>query len=158
MLSSALPIRMVESTDTMAVVLQPMQHPLMIPLKILLVEDNDSDAELTRVVLDTLDIPYMLQHLRRGSEVVPYLVRQGRWSNEPAPDLILLDLGLPGEDGFEVLSDIAAMHGAIHAIPIVVLTGYEQFSYLKKVYEGRIADYLTKPCNPDKLRRLMSGK
>jgi len=120
------------------------------PLKILLVEDNRGDAELTRLSLDETDIPYTLVQLQKGSDVLPYLNHQ----DKSAPDLILLDLGLPGEDGFEIIADITAM-GAAHAIPIAVLTGYEHFAYLKKSYEFCVTDYITKPCTTESLRKLM---
>jgi len=131
---------------------------LLSPVHVLLVEDNAADAELTRLALDATAIPYLLAQLGGGHEVLPYLRHLNRCAAEAAPDLILLDLGLPGEDGFEILAEIAKMRGAIHDIPLAVLTGYENFAYLRKTYEPCISDYLAKPLCPMRLERLATHK
>lgn len=135
---------------------RPLRRARRKPLNILLVEDSASDAELTRLALDGAGIPYTLERLEKGTDVVPYLLHRGYFADESVPDLILLDLGLPCENGFEVLESIASMRGATRGIPIVILTGYEHFSYLKRSQALCIADYLTKPCCSDRLRRVMA--
>ncbi len=79
-------------------------------LRILLVEDDASDALLTAVALDETHIHYDMQALTSGMEVVPYLRRLGA-QGEPMPDLLMLDLSLPVMDGFEVLSQLAELAG-----------------------------------------------
>jgi CheY-like chemotaxis protein len=126
-----------------------------LPLRILLVEDNTSDAALTSIALDETNIPYTLHRLNKGTDVLPYLMQQGMLSADISPDLILLDLGLPCQDGFEILAEIATLRGAIRGIPIVILTGYEHFAYLKHNSQLCITDYLTKPCDTGILRRIL---
>jgi CheY-like chemotaxis protein len=126
------------------------------PLKILLVEDNASDAELTRISLDSTDIPYTLQRLQKGTDVIPYLTHKGFFIDKAVPDLILLDLGLPCENGFEVLEEISKLRGAVRGIPLVILTGFQHFSYLKQSHELCVTDYITKPCSTEKLRGILS--
>jgi CheY-like chemotaxis protein len=120
------------------------------PLHILLVEDTMSDALLIRTALDDACLPYHLQRLRGGDEVLPWLAL-ARGENA-LPDVILLDLGLPRMDGFELLSELAASGMALRAIPIVILTGYEDFEYVRKSYNLHVPAYLTKPCHSEKLR------
>ncbi len=122
------------------------------PLNILLVEDNTADAALTQMALDGLRIPYRLKQLRNGLDVIPYLTQP----NAVLPDLLLLDLGLPGEDGFEILAEMTAEKETLRHIPIAILTGYEHFEYVEKSYELSIAGYLTKPVSADKLSSVVT--
>jgi CheY-like chemotaxis protein len=125
------------------------------PYNILLVEDNTHDAAYIKVMLDEINLPYVLKRLKKGNEVLPYLLRKGMFSLHPMPDLILLDLGLPCLDGFEVLNDMTDMSGDIRSVPIVILTEYKHFGYLKNTHDLCIFDYLTKPCDPVKLRKVL---
>ncbi len=126
-----------------------------VPYNILLVEDNSSDAAYIKMMLDEIQVPYTLERLKRGNEVLPYLMRSGVFAGRPTPDMILLDLGLPCLDGFEVLNDMTDMSGEIRSVPIIILTEYKHFSYLKNTHDLCIFDYLTKPCDATKLRRVL---
>lgn len=125
------------------------------PLRILLVEDEASDAELTDIALDATGVPYMLHRLEKGSDVLPYISRQMPFDRELWPDLILLDLGLPGKDGFEVLAEFATLPAVIRSIPIMILTGYSHFAYLRESYGLWIPAYVTKPCSPESFREVL---
>lgn len=131
------------------------------PLDILLVEDNEADAELTAIALEKTGIAHRLGRVCHGGEVVSYLTRR-IYAGKAPPDLILLDLGLPGEDGFEVLSEIHAMRGSAWSVPVVILTGFEHFDYMKTEGAFYILDYLIKPCDYQALaailRRIDAGR
>lgn len=73
-------------------------------LDILLVEDNPGDARLTREAFAETDPETTLHVVRTGDEALDALA--DRDSDEPLPDLVLLDLNLPGLDGCEVLGEI----------------------------------------------------
>lgn len=123
------------------------------PLDILLVEDVLSDALLTRIALDGAHIPYKLSTLRNGSQLLPYLERYRRHY----PDLILLDLGLPGMSGFDVLNVLATNPPAIRSIPIVILTGLTYGEYfLGDSYPLCILDYIEKPCSANKMGDILA--
>lgn len=145
-----------ERPEDSATPMHPKRRTVTLPVKILLVEDDNADAELTRLALDRVTVPHTLVQLRMGTDVLPYLKHEGLFTDESAPDLILLDLGLPGEDGFEILEELAELHGTPLDIPVVILTGYEHFSYLKKTYELSVTDYLTKPCSAEQLQTILS--
>jgi len=129
-------------------VLDPVIHTKPI-VNILLVEDSKSDVILTRVALDKLKIPYQVSVLNQGSKVMPYL----KDNDNPKPDLILLDLGLPDGTGFDVLEDMAAQPVKYREIPIVILTGYDNFSYIRQMPSLLIKDYIYKPCKPPEMLR-----
>lgn len=125
------------------------------PLQILLVEDEASDVLLAEYSLDLANIEYELHTLRNGSEVMPYLKRQGAFRDEQKPDLLMLDLSLPKQDGFEVLASLAANAGRYRSLPIVILTGDSQCSFLRNTFALNIVAYITKPCTVEKINHLI---
>ena len=91
------------------------------PIEILLVEDNPGDVDLTREGLADGKLRNNLHVAGDGEEALAFLRRGGEHADTPMPDLILLDLNLPGKDGREVLAAIKADEQLGH-IPVVVLT------------------------------------
>src|SRR5580704_15787028 len=89
--------------------------------EILLAEDNLNDVELTRVAFKRSKLLLNLHHVRDGEECMAFLRKQGKYSNAPTPDLMLLDLNMPRKDGREVLAELVADE-TLNAIPVVVLT------------------------------------
>ena len=69
------------------------------PVEILLVEDNPGDVRLTREAIREAKIRNQLNVVRDGEEAIAYVRRQGAYADQPRPDLILLDLNLPGRTG-----------------------------------------------------------
>jgi CheY-like chemotaxis protein len=126
------------------------------PLDILLVEDNVSDEILTRKAIDSTLIKCETHSLQKGDEVLPYLWRRRQGGTLKMPDAILLDLGLPGIDGFEVLAQLNRAPASIRAVPIVVLTGYKDFQYACGIYDLCFLAYLSKPCDPQVVRRMLN--
>src|SRR4029453_17805762 len=91
------------------------------PMEILLVEDNWDDARLAYEFLKEGHIPHRLTWLWDGDEALDFLHRRGKYARVPHPDIILLDLGLPGVDGREVLKDLKG-DAELSDIPVVVMT------------------------------------
>ena len=89
-------------------------------VRILLVEDNEIDVEVTKRVLAKAGVSVGLQVVRDGADALDaLLLERGR---SKLPRLVLLDLGLPGIDGPEVLRRIKS-DAELCAIPVAVLTG-----------------------------------
>jgi CheY-like chemotaxis protein/HPt (histidine-containing phosphotransfer) domain-containing protein len=112
------------------------------PSKILLVEDDPRMPE----VLSTL-----LQADHLGLEAVKDVAGALKVIQEKKFDLILLDLGLPGMNGFELLRQLKASPET-QAIPIVVLTAWNSTSDKLRGFELGAVDYLTKPFESAELR------
>ena len=120
------------------------------PLHILLAEDDESDVMLTECALDETYITYELHRVADGGEMLRYLRRQEKFVQAPVPDLILLDLSLPKMDGFAVLAELTQEANFKH-IPIIILTGSQQYQHVLHSYSLWLSDYVAKPCSPDKL-------
>jgi len=121
------------------------------PLAILLVEDEASDRVLAKAAFDTAGLACEIQTLQDGREVLPYLQRQGKYSDTCMPDVMFLDLSLPAKDGFEVLADLAEQPTRFGHLPIVILTGDTHCAFLKHSCDLTIAAYVTKPCTAEKI-------
>ena len=114
------------------------------PAEILLAEDNENDVELTRQGFKRCRLLLNLHHVKDGEECMAFLRKQGKYSNAPTPDLILLDLNMPRMDGREVLAEIVADE-TLNAIPVVVLTTSAQDEEIVKMYKMRCSSYIIKP-------------
>jgi len=71
------------------------------------------------------------------------------------PDAVLLDIGLPGMDGYEVARRLRAEF-ASRSVPIVALTGWGRTEDIKRARDAGFDDHLVKPVDIDALRRLLS--
>lgn len=79
---------------------------MMLPIQVLLVEDNPADARLTREALADSKLALDVREARDGEAAIEALRRLGGTTGRRLPDLILLDLNLPRMDGREVLAEI----------------------------------------------------
>ncbi len=115
--------------------------------KILLVEDNPDDEELTLLAFRNNNIHSCIDVVRDGEEALDYLFGKGAHADRdpcPAPRLILLDLKLPKIVGFEVLRQIRANTQTKH-IPVVVLTTSSQDEDILNSYICGANSYIRKP-------------
>ena len=114
------------------------------PVDILVIEDNPADARLTQEVLKEAKIPNNMHVARDGVEALAFLHREGKYSQAPRPDLILLDLNLPRKDGREVLAEIKADKD-LGTIPVVVLSISRAEEDILLCYKLNANCYTTKP-------------
>jgi response regulator RpfG family c-di-GMP phosphodiesterase len=122
-------------------------------LSVLLVEDDYGDTLLTLQALNSVVQSYDLDRIDHGDEVLPYLATAAQ---NKLPDVILLDMGLPGTDGFEILETLALSPALMRSAPIVIITMHSNFEYIQKTYDLPIYGYLTKPVKPKDLRTVLS--
>src|SRR3979490_1071324 len=90
-------------------------------IQILLVEDNPGDADLTRESLAASKLRIELSVVVTGAEALEFMHKRGQFASAARPDLILLDLNLPGIDGRAVLGDIKR-DADFKRIPVCLLT------------------------------------
>jgi two-component system response regulator len=118
------------------------------PIDILLVEDSPGDVRLTREALRDSRVQLALHVASDGVEAMQFLEHQGRFSNAPRPNLILLDLNLPRRDGREVLEAIKT-DPSLKSIPVVVLTTSESLEDVMQSYRLHANCFITKPVELD---------
>lgn len=114
------------------------------PVDILLVEDSDADAHLTKRALVKGKISNTLHRVKDGVEAMEFLNRSGRYESMSRPDLILLDLNMPRMDGKAVLRQIRADE-SLKLIPVVVLTTSNHDKDILESYGLHSNAYIVKP-------------
>ena len=114
---------------------------------ILLVEDNPSDADLTRRALAKGHISNELVVVEDGQEALDYLRGEGAYTGRQiseTPAVILLDLKLPRVSGLEVLRLIRA-DARIRRVPVVILTSSKEEEDVGTGYDLGVNSYVRKP-------------
>ena len=114
------------------------------PLEILLVEDNPPDIRLMTETLLRGGAPKNIELARNGDEALARLRRRGRDGSAAVPDLIILDLNLPGTDGRDVLGEVKT-DPELRCIPVVVLTTSSAPSDVWRAYDLHANCYIVKP-------------
>jgi CheY-like chemotaxis protein len=117
------------------------------PAHILLVEDNRLDIELTLDAFKEAHLGNSVHVAKNGVEALDYLFGQKQYADReqyPLPDIILLDLKMPGIDGFEVLRRVKA-EPEVKRIPVVILTSSREEGDLALSYDCGANSYLVKP-------------
>ncbi len=117
------------------------------PLRILLVEDHPDGAEMLASLLGHWG--HRVEAVADGAQALDALAA-GR------PDLVLMDLGLPGMDGYEVARRIREGYGDARGPFLIALTGYGQEEARRKSSEAGFDLHLVKPVDPEELRRVLS--
>lgn len=115
-------------------------------LTILLVEDDPGDVLLITESLAESKMSLNIQHVDSGADAMDYLRKRGKYSDAILPDLMLLDLNLPGQDGRSVLKKIKE-DDFLMKIPVLILTTSEADTDIRKSYDYGANAYITKPMN-----------
>lgn len=116
----------------------------LIPIEILLVEDNPGDVLLTREALAEAKVYNNLHVVNDGEKALAFLFKKGDYADAPQPDLILLDLNLPGRHGREVLVEIKE-DPQLKSIPVVILTTSTSEEDVLRSYDLHANCYISKP-------------
>ncbi len=117
---------------------------------ILYIEDEESDAFLLKHCFQQVGIEDPFQLVTDGDQAIQYLSGQGPYADRqrfPIPCLILLDLNIPKQNGFEVL-EWRRQHPVAKLIPVVIFTSSSNPEDVRRAYELGAAGYLTKLPNP----------
>ena len=119
---------------------------------ILLVEDNDDDAELARRAFQQAKVNNRLVRARDGLDALDYLFARGKYAGRDLrdqPSVTLLDLNIPKIHGLEVLKAIRADERTKH-LPVVILTTSNEDKDRLGAYEQYANSYVIKPIDYDK--------
>src|SRR5277367_3546378 len=114
--------------------------------RILMVEDDPKDVELSLTALEEYNLANEVVVARDGEEALDYLYSRGKFEGRPSdhPAVILLDLKLPKIDGLEVLQRIKSDE-KLRIIPVVVLTSSHEEKDMVASYKLGVNAYVVKP-------------
>ncbi len=124
-----------------------------LPLEILLIEDNDQDAELTIRAMREYNMCNKIIRLLDGQEAMDYFFSDKSNSNE-IPRLILLDIKLPGISGLEVLRNLKT-HETTKTIPVIILTSSTEEKDIQTCYHLGVNSYISKPVEFESFQNMM---
>ena len=123
-------------------------------LKILLVEDDPADQKLIKSVMERRKIAYELHNADNAEEALDLLCSTDHTRAFIRPDLIILDLNMPGMGGREFLKHIKADEG-LKQIPVVILTSSTSEVDIVDSYKLQAAGFVSKPAGLDELERVI---
>jgi CheY-like chemotaxis protein len=129
------------------------------PAPILYAEDDEDDVFLMKRAFKLVGIDHPLRIVPDGKSAIEFLsALDGRSTREefPMPCLLLLDLKMPRESGFDVIRWARACP-ATSALPIVVVTSSNQESDMHRAYLLGANGYVIKPGRPDELLLAVKG-
>lgn len=119
--------------------------------KILIVEDNADNLKLFRAILAMKG--HQVTTLPTGDGLLDAIAQS-------APDLVLMDIQLPGRDGYELLQEIR--QSAWRALPVVALTAHARGQDEERARRAGFEGYITKPIDiatfPEQIARALSGR
>src|SRR5215468_310474 len=116
-------------------------------VEILLVEDNQYDAEMTIRALKKVNLANKLVHLQDGEEAINFLFGKKEFSDRDItilPKVILLDIKMPRVDGIEILKQIKANENT-KKIPVVIMTSSKEEQDIINSYAIGVNSYVVKP-------------
>jgi CheY-like chemotaxis protein len=116
-------------------------------------EDDSADRVLFRRAMSQANVTMDTHFVGDGMELIQYLTNEGDYTDReqaPRPDLILLDLNMPGVDGRKVLQFLSSDHD-LRRIPVVVVSTSNEPSEIVNSYDLGANSYITKPRTFDDL-------
>lgn len=116
-------------------------------MRILVVDDNIDTATTTAMLLEMYGHTVSVEHSGENALIN---------ARSASPNVLLLDIGLPGIDGFELARQLRATPATASAL-LVALTGYSRAQDRKKSLEAGFNHHLEKPVDIDKLLAVLNG-
>lgn len=125
---------------------------------ILLAEDSPDDELLFKRVLDRNRVENPVVVVRDGAATIAYLQGTGHFADRtqyPSPEILFLDLRMPGTDGFEVLEWLSKTPEVKKNLLIIVLTQFGDAGQIRRAYELGAHSFLSKPFKPEDSQNLI---
>lgn len=116
--------------------------------RILMVEDNPGDAFLLGQAMADAGFTHSMTVAVNGDEAMSMLRGEGRHAGTQRPDLVILDLNLPGKAGHEVLREIKE-HPGFGSVPVIVFSSSDAERDIALAYELHANCYIRKPASLD---------
>lgn len=129
------------------------ENPVLPSVRILVVEDNPMDVELLRWALDTASVSCELTVIKDGGDAIEFAHQKGRYAAARTPDLAILDLNLPRNDGIEVLEAMRS-NPLFARVPVLILSTSLTPRERAKTQVFGVGRYMTKPSDLDEYMKL----
>lgn len=113
-------------------------------IEILMVDDDEGDVLMTREALEEAKFANNFHVVNDGFEALEFMGKNGKFSDAPTPDLLLLDINMPRMGGHEVLAWMRTQD-AYKLTPVVILTTSSAHDDIVKSYENHANCFVTKP-------------
>jgi CheY-like chemotaxis protein len=108
-------------------------------VRVVLVEDHDDSRELLALMLEQCGaVVVSAPSAKTGLQAVLDI----------RPDVVVSDIGMPGEDGYWLIREV---HNRVGALPAVAVTGFSDRYHPKQAHEAGFHEYLNKPVDPERL-------
>ncbi len=117
------------------------------PIRILLIEDNPSDVFMFKRCLERNDLPAEVDIFNSGQKASDHIKKLDETGGDDLPEIVFLDLNLPGKSGHEILRELKSSQHLKH-IPVIILTTSSNPKDIEKTYNHFVNSYLTKPIDP----------
>lgn len=128
-------------------------------IKILFIEDNQDDIDLTIATFKRCKISNPIKVIKNGQEALDYLKKicfSNDITSSAIPNLILLDLNLPKVSGIEILEFIKTTE-KIKRVPVVILTTSRRDEDIVESYDLHVNSYIQKPVTLDKFTEIIEN-
>jgi two-component system response regulator len=123
------------------------------PYRVLLIEDNPGDVQLVRLAIEQAGLSVKLHTLTDGALACEYLLSLADDAKQACPDVIVLDLNLPGMNGYELLK-IFRDHNGCRKTPVIVATCSDRPWEMARMRRIGISEYFVKPPRVDEFLKL----
>jgi len=124
--------------------------------RILIVDDSLADAELITILMKNVQHPHEEYVVQDASEAIDFLHQRGKYAKAPRPNLILLDINMPGMSGLELLSRVK-QDLYINTIPVIMLSTTNSPEEVRRSYQLHANAFVQKATDLDTAQRLIQS-
>lgn len=121
------------------------------PVEILIVDDSEDDVVLLKEAFVDCPLVNFVEAVSGGEEALRYLRGEEPYQNARRPGLVLMDINMPKQTGFEVLAEMRS-DKTLARVPVVMLTSSKQESDILHAYASGACSFISKPFNFDQMR------
>ncbi|MBX9667427.1 MAG: response regulator [Candidatus Obscuribacterales bacterium] len=126
------------------------------PIRILLVEDNPADVFMFKRCVKQSSLPTAVEVLDNGKKAQDQLDKYKDMPPDELPDIVFLDLNLPGRSGYEILVDLKS-NDMLRHIPVIILTTSSNPQDVRRTYGHFANSFMTKPVDPSEYEKAINN-
>jgi CheY-like chemotaxis protein len=128
----------------------------MVPIHILLVEDNEGDIILTTEALTEGKVINSISVVKNGEDAISFLEKKEKYPDAVTPDLVLLDINLPKMNGHQVLKNIKKNKKLKH-IPVIIFTTSSSEKDIAESYSNDANYFISKPVDIEEFLKVAAS-